>query len=174
MSLSFETARLIVSEVTDALALSERAELIGRIPAILTPRVVENLPPSFHGICSAESAEIWLDRVLSESRLLLVKSTEQGLIGFLFVHVENENEAHIGYLLAEACWGKGFASELLEGFIREASAGKQWSKIIGGVDPSNIASINLLKKLGFSERVGGESGVLTYEYAFLRCKPPLR
>lgn len=164
MALSFETSRLKVTEIAADFSLPERASLIDQVPEILTQSVVENLPPYFHGIDSSELADIWLTRILSESQLLLVKSTDDFLIGFLFVHLQNENEAHIGYLLAEKYWGKGLASELLQAFIREASKGTLWVKIIGGVDKSNIASINLLKKLGFLERAGGEGNVVNYEY----------
>ncbi|KAA8667132.1 GNAT family N-acetyltransferase [Vibrio gigantis] len=164
MAISFETQRLKVEEVAGELSVSERLTLLQRVPEILTPSVVENLPPYFHDIVSDELAEIWLNRMLSESRLLQIKANDNELIGFLFVYVEDETDAHIGYLLAEAFWGKGLASELLQHFITEVAKAESWSTLIGGVDRSNIASANLLKKLGFVEQSSDESAVVFYEY----------
>ncbi len=106
MAISFETQRLKVEEVASELTVPERSALLERVPGILTPSVVENLPPYFHGIVSRELAEIWLDRMFSESRLLQVKYNDNQLIGFLFAYVEDESDAHIGYLLAEEFWAK--------------------------------------------------------------------
>ncbi|QUX96440.1 GNAT family N-acetyltransferase [Marinomonas sp. CT5] len=168
MTLSFETQRLKVDEVSKELALNERSALVEKIPYILTPSVVENLPPYFHGITSSELSITWLDRMRLESRLLLVKSQDNELIGFLFVYVESESEAHIGYLLSEKHWGQGLASELLQCFIQEVARVEPWSKLIGGVEISNVASANLLKKLGFVEQAGNETSVIFYEYRISR------
>ena len=168
MALSFETSRLNVIEIEDGFALSERTSLLERIPDILTPSVVENLPPHFHDVASVESAEVWLERMLSESRLLQIKSENSEIIGFLFASVENGSYAHIGYLLAEEYWGKGLASELLKGFIAKVTETEQWLKLVGGVDQSNVASSGLLKKSGFVEQVANENGVVFYEYTIPR------
>jgi RimJ/RimL family protein N-acetyltransferase len=167
MGLSFQTARLTVKEADLELSLSERSALHQRIPQILTPAVVENLPPYFHGIDSCHLAQQWLERMLAESRLFLVSSDDRTLMGLLFAYVDNDNDAHIGYLLAQEFWGKGFASELLQGFISEVSNSENWSKLIGGVDQTNIASAKLLKKLGFVERPAEDNGVIFFEYRIL-------
>ena len=86
----------------------------------------------------------------------------------LYCLSEEESDAHIGYLLAEEFWGKGFASELLKSFIKEVAKTESWSTLIGGVDRSNIASANLLKKLGFVEQASDESAVVFYEYKLSR------
>ncbi len=88
MTISFETDRLRVVEVSGELALIERSTLLEQIPTILTPSVVENLPPYFHGITSCELAGAWLDRMLLESRLLQVKSETHELIGFCSLIVQ--------------------------------------------------------------------------------------
>lgn len=169
MAIAFETQRLRVEEISGNLSPDEQSILIKQIPTILTPPVVENLPPYFHSITSRQLAQVWLDQLLLESRLLQVKSTANELIGFLFAYVESENNvAHIGYLLCEECWGKGLASELLQSFIKEVARTESWSKLVGGVDTSNVASANLLKKLGFIERPENESGVIFYEYTIPR------
>lgn len=165
MAISFKTARLDISELTDNLSLTERSALLKQIPHILSPRVVEHLPPYFHGIVCEKTAEIWFTRMLSESRLLQVKYKNTGTIGFMFIYPENEFAAHIGYLLAEEYWGKGLASELLQGFISHIRATGPWQKLIGGVAESNIASCALLTKAGFVSHTAPENGVIFYEYA---------
>lgn len=164
MAISFESQRLTVVEITEGFDLSKHSYFLERIPQILTPAVVENLPPYFHEIGSGEQARIWLGRMLSESRLLQVEADGQELIGFLFVYVENDEYAHIGYLLAQEYWGRGLASELLQGFINSVEKSEPWLKLIGGVDQANIASAKLLQKLGFIEQPSNDSCVVFYEY----------
>ncbi|HCM0711506.1 TPA: GNAT family N-acetyltransferase [Vibrio parahaemolyticus] len=164
MAISFESQRLTVVEITEGFELSKHSCLLERIPQILTPAVVENLPPYFHEIGSSEQARIWLERMLLESRLLQVEAEGRELIGFLFAYVENDEYAYIGYLLAEEYWGRGLASELLQGFIHEVEKSESWLKLIGGVVQSSIASAKLLKKLGFIAQPTKDSGVVFYEY----------
>lgn len=163
MTLSFNTARLTVTEITSDITFSKRAILLTQVPNILTPAVVENLPPYFHDIHSSEMASLWLERMLSESRLLIVQLTNDEIIGFIFAYVENNNEVHIGYLLAQPHWGKGLASEMLQGFIAQVKQSMPWRKLIGGVDRSNKASAHLLKKLGFVEQDANEGNVIFYQ-----------
>lgn len=167
MAISFKSQRLTVIEITEAFDLSNHTYLLERIPQILSPAVVENLPPYFHRIDSSEQAQTWLKRMLLESRLLQVLAEDHELIGFLFAYVKNDMYAHIGYLLAEEYWRRGLASELLQGFIDEVEKSESWLKLIGGVDQSNIASAKLLKKLGFIERPSLDRNVVFYEYTIL-------
>jgi RimJ/RimL family protein N-acetyltransferase len=170
MTISFVTPRLTVVEVEADTSLSERSQLLACVPTILTPAVVAALPPYFHGVSSPATAEAWLDRMLSQSRLLLVKSASDDVIGFLFVYVAQGNFAHIGYLLAQACWGKGLATELLQGFMTDVGNTQPWQKLVAGVDQTNAASAKLLKKLGFVEQVTDESDVTVFEYILPKHK----
>lgn len=85
MAIAFETRRLKIIENSSKLTFSERSTLLDRIPKILTPSVFKDLPPYLHKITSSQSAEIWLDRMLLESRLFQIKSKNNEIIGFLFV-----------------------------------------------------------------------------------------
>ena len=165
---SFETSRLRVVEIDKNISSSKRLTILKQVPSILTPAVVENLPPYFHGITSSEHAEKWLAIMLQDSRLLEVSLANNELVGFLFVSLENEALAHIGYLLTQEHWGKGLASELLNAFIEEATNNELWTKLIGGVDQSNVASANLLKKLGFVAQPAEDTSVVFYEYSVSR------
>ncbi len=165
MALSFETSRLSASEILGDIDAPELMGMLAQVPAILSSVVVENLPPYFHRIKSEADAKVWFERTLSESRLLVVKLIGEGtIIGFVFVSVTNSRDAQIGYLLGEQYWGKGLATELLRGFIRQVGQTESWLKLIGGVDRSNHSSAKLLQKLGFIEQSGSDSEVIFYEY----------
>lgn len=161
MALSFNTPRLNVIEINSNTAKLEQAALVNALPSILTPAVVANLPGYFQGIDSI-AAEKWLANMLNECRLLMVQSQHQEVVGLLFIYTENQ-DAHIGYLLAEQYWGQGLAFELLQGFINLASTQSHWHKLIAGVDESNTPSIKLLKKLAFEKQASKENGMLFYE-----------
>ncbi|MBW3698458.1 N-acetyltransferase [Vibrio sp. T187] len=165
MALSFNTTRLDIFEISSDTEQQQLSNLFACVPGLLTPTVVENLPPYFHGIETQIDVQIWVERMLSESRLYAVKDTEQSaIIGFIFVFVEDDGQAHIGYLLGEEFWGKGFASELLQGFIEHIRKSEPWTKLVGGVDRKNIASSKLLLKLGFKKQPNHEREVIFYEY----------
>ncbi|MBY6210064.1 GNAT family N-acetyltransferase [Microbulbifer agarilyticus] len=166
MNFDFETSRLVVTELTADGAVSDRTGLLLEIPEILTPVVVAYLPPHFSGICSSQDAEAWLDRMYSESHLLLVTArVDKTPVGFLFVHVGQERDAHIGFLLRESHWGQGLASELLRGFIDEVRESRTLRTLIGGVSLENTQSQRLFEKLDFSKRIDSQMDTLFYEIA---------
>lgn len=166
---SLTTSRLNIQEVPDDMGQAKKERLCAQLPELLTPAVVENLPPYFHSIHSQADALTWLERMVSESRLFLVKKMGQdALIGLLFAYVSDDDEAHIGYLLGEPYWGQGFATELLRGFIEDVAQTENWTKLIGGVDRHNAASSRLLLKLGFTEQPDTDGEVVFYEYPLPR------
>ena len=157
----FNTPRLATIEANSELEALDLDAIYSSIIKILTPEVVPQLPPYFSDITSRESAQTWFERMLDESLLFLVYQTElQQLIGFSFIYLEQTDEgkknAHLGYLLAQAFWGKGFASELVSHLIAHIQTRDLADTLIAGVDESNLASIALLKKLGFNQ---GESNI---------------
>ncbi|WP_298442147.1 GNAT family N-acetyltransferase [uncultured Ferrimonas sp.] len=149
MSLStlFTSPRLEVSQVTLPLTTTEHQQLIDAAITLLTPAVVAPLPPYFAAVTDQASAAIWLDRMLADSTLLLVSSQQQA-IGFCFAFAEPE-QVHIGYLLGQAYWGQGLATELLRHWIDWAQHHSYWQRLIGGVGRDNPASAAVLRKLGF-------------------------
>lgn len=56
----------------------------------------------------------------------------------------------IGYLIARPHWGKGYAREALTAYIRHAFLNGA-SHLTADVDPNNLRSRNLLKRMGFVE-----------------------
>ena len=123
---------------------------------ILTPKVTQSLPPQWQGTYSLERARNWIKERDEEGVTLIIveksnqnaKST-QTAIGFviLFEDATGKN-LRLGYLLAESVWGKGYASELIQGFV-EWCKDNDISSITGGVEADNIASRRVLEKNGF-------------------------
>lgn len=150
MNLIYETQRLRVFEISNSLPLKEENNLLECIIELFTPSVVLNLPSYFHKIKSLADAKTWFDRMNSESSLFVIKHNESNkIMGFIFAFVENERDAHIGYLLGESYWKQGYASEVLKGFLLNAKKQKKWNKLIAGVDSNNEVSSKLLLKTGF-------------------------
>lgn len=164
---SFSSARLSILEANSQLDRIGRESIYHSIIQILTPEVVSQLPPYFSNINTPVSAQTWFERMLNESRFFLVyQCNKQKLIGFSFLFLDESNtkrkEAHLGYLLAKETWGQGFASELVTALIEHCQQNNIADRLIAGVDETNLASIALLKKVGFRQTNHNETNTLTF------------
>ncbi len=61
------------------------------------------------------------------------------------------NMPEFGFILHPDAWGQGIGSEAARAFIDYAFATHDIEAITADVDPNNAASLNLLRKLGFTE-----------------------
>lgn len=62
----------------------------------------------------------------------------------------NTNQSiRIGYVISEKYWGNGFASELIEALVSKLLEVGSVLSVVGGVAPSNVASVRVLTKNGF-------------------------
>ena len=119
---------------------------------ILSESVTQSLPPEWQGPYSTARADQWIDQRDKEGVTLLVINKESAkAIGLVILfEPETSGEFRLGYMLAESAWGKGYASELIGGFV-------DWCKnnavqsVVGGVERNNIASRRVLEKNGFIE-----------------------
>ena len=99
------------------------------------------------------------------------------LCAFSFEH----RRCEIGYALASACWGRGYAAEALDLAIGLAFDELDLERIEADIDPRNEPSIRLVERLGFQREgllrsrwcIGGEmqDAVL---YGLLRSDPRTR
>jgi len=166
--MKYSTPRLAVQQLAEDMP-ADQLQVIGTAAqVILSPSVVAHLPPNFQNIQSLAAAQGWLENMLAESTLLTIRETSadqhQGpLMGFVFVYVDDQ-DAHLGYLLGEAYWGKGFASEFLAGLLAYAKQHTSWGKLIGGVGKENQASSHVLSKLGFVAEHRDSNGTTFYAY----------
>lgn len=83
----------------------------------------------------------------------VIEKTSSTLIGFCGLNaepVEGVEEVEIGYRLARAYWGRGLATEAATATRDHAFGCLGIDSLIAIVEPENIASINVIEKLGFN------------------------
>ena len=99
--------------------------------------------------------ERWMDSMIAVDPAIsddFIVTLDGGLIGKLGAWKLPE----VGFLLAPAHWGKGYASEGLAAFIeRRRTLGSV--ELTADVDPRNLASLRLLERHGFAE-IGRAAG----------------
>ena len=147
----FSTERLLVNE-WHSFSQDEwpQQDLDNVIQEILTERVTQNLPPSWQGSYTLARAHQWIiERDKEGITLLAVDKASKQVIGMMILfESEVSGNLRLGYMLNESAWGKGFASELVSGFVNWCRRNDIHS-ITGGVERSNIASRRVLEKCGF-------------------------
>jgi len=147
----YSTNRLLVCEWHSVCSDEcDQESLENIVISILTPEVTQPLPPQWQGSYSLERARDWIKERDEEGvTLIVVEKSIQTAIGFVILFEDaTGQDLRLGYLLAESAWGKGYASELIQGFVA-------WCKdngiasVTGGVERDNIASRRVLEKNGF-------------------------
>jgi RimJ/RimL family protein N-acetyltransferase len=131
------------------------ADLPVFVQNLLSPVVAAELPDYWQGEYSIERASEWIAERDSESSVLIAKISSNSPVGLLILYPYGQ-QVRIGYLLSEDHWGKGFATELLSGFIDWCTKSKVFDEVIAGVASSNVASIRVLEKCGFVRKASDE------------------
>ncbi len=165
---AFDTERLTVRNWRyDADDNWPSRELSAAVQQTLTPAVTSALPPGWQGPYTLERASSWIEEREAEGTVLRV--TERGTgeaVGLLLLGEEalddGSLEARLGYLLAESAWGRGFATELVTGFVEWCRTQSAVRSIAGGVDADNVASRRVLEKCGFAVAEETGSGEVLY------------
>lgn len=137
-------------------SLSSASQSLQRfVASLLTDRVTAFLPDEWRGTFDEGRASSWIaERDLEGTTLIAMEKEASGPVGLLILSepptqgADATREVHVGYVLAEASWGKGMATELLAGFVawcrREAQV-----LIYAGVSTDNAPSAAVLEKNGF-------------------------
>ena len=90
----------------------------------------------------------WIGARDAESDIYLIREKgTDALIGLMFLTPSFNNDIHLGYLLGQSAWGKGYASELLAGLMLHVP--KTGFRLLGAVGRENPASAHVLRKTGF-------------------------
>ena len=153
---TFNTERLLIKSVKSQI-LDEKNErlLTLKVLELLTPAVTNSLPSEWQKITSFKEANNWWQQRIEESSFLTIKlKSNNEIIGFVFLYgndtKQKQLDLHIGYLLGESYWAKGYGSELVKGLVTWAYLDKHIHALVGGVEVNNIASIKVMEKNGFS------------------------
>ncbi len=150
-AIRFETARL---EVLPWRTPGEDADLAGFLEVLLDDEVTRWLPRSWQGPFPRERTLRWIERRDAEGTILRVLAKDsREPVGLLTLYgsvcAEGSAELRIGYLLARAAWGRGLASELVEGLVAWCRAQCGPGRLVAHVTPANLASRRVLEKSGF-------------------------
>jgi RimJ/RimL family protein N-acetyltransferase len=82
----------------------------------------------------------------------VVERQSQAVIGycglFFFPDINGQPEVEIGYRLARAAWGRGYATEAAQAVRDFAFDRLGLQRLIAIIDPSNTASIRVAEKIG--------------------------
>ncbi len=107
--------------------------------------------------------------------LALVERRSMRVRGGLGLHQREPGRVEIGYCLARAVWGLGYASEAVRSAVRFADIRFEGAELFGLVVPENVASERVLLRNGF-EPAGDVSpyapwmdGLCSTALAFRRC-----
>lgn len=160
----FETPRLRVTHWMEVLAdPAQRAALEIALDAILTSQVLAPLPTSFHR-AGGSSVSTWIEARAAESDVYLVSlrtgtSEVVGLMILADIVSDAGRDMHLGYLMAQGVWGRGYASELVAGLVDQA-VGLGPLRLLAGVAEDNPASAKVLEKRGFRRDPSLETGAM--------------
>jgi RimJ/RimL family protein N-acetyltransferase len=96
------------------------------------------------------TSEHWVvERDQEGTTLIVVEKQTKHPIGLVMLHSScSKTDIRLGYMLSESVWGKGLASELIQGLVARGSRHKI-NSFIGGVGLENKASKRVLEKNGF-------------------------
>ena len=88
------------------------------------------------------------------------------VIGFAGLkYLDDLSEVDIGYRLLPAYWGVGLATEVCRAVLDYGFAHLRLERIIGLVDPENVASVRVLEKLGLTfDEVMEDQGLTVAKY----------
>lgn len=167
----FTTDRLQVTHWRTAISTAQgRAHLAAALTGLLTPEVLRHLPPTFQIAGAQDAVARWIAARDAESDVLTITHRKSGaLLGLMILAPDPETVhpplLHLGYLLGEPAWGKGYATELIRGFAA-AQSGHAPLTLQGGVATDNPASARVLEKAGFTLRADLSDGeTQIYEHA---------
>lgn len=85
--------------------------------------------------------------------LAVVERQSRRVRGGLGLHERAPGRVEIGYCLARAVWGLGYASEAVESAVRFAAGQFESAELFGLVAPENVVSGRVLVKNGFERAV---------------------
>jgi len=102
-----------------------------------------------------ETRQMLLERPIRDyesrgyGRMACIEKSSGRLIGFSGLkYLDGLQEVDVGYRFLKDCWGKGYATESARLLMQEGIREHGFKRIIGLAERENVASTNVLKKLG--------------------------
>ncbi len=162
MSLIAETDRLKIrifemDDVEPMLRIFGDVEVMHFGDGIQTRDWVQNfLRESINGIEQFPGAAPWAVDLKNQFETI-------GYCGlFYFSDINGRAELEIGYRIARDYWGQGYATEAAAAVRDYVFKTLKHPRLIALIDPENISSINVAKKIGFRFEADVTSGIYPY------------
>jgi len=133
-----------------------RADLGGLMEINGDPEVTLFLPyPTWKTFADAEAWFERMDRISRETgsrQLVVVREEDKKLVGtaLLFNFDETSKRLELGYVIGRSYWRQGYAQEVLRTLLDYLFAIGDIRRVEAEVHPDNVASMSLLRKLGFT------------------------
>lgn len=147
----FETDRLVVGPWHE---LVESDDLAAMVTPMLTESVTRALPEDWRGEFSLDRTQRWIaERDAESPTLIALDKTIRTAVGLVLLF-ESSTELEginfrVGYVIDEAQWGQGFASEIVAGLVTWAHTLPDPVTLTAGVEAGHQASARVLAKNGF-------------------------
>ncbi|TAG46418.1 MAG: N-acetyltransferase [Betaproteobacteria bacterium] len=167
------------------LRLVRREDLPALFDVNSNPAVTQFLPyPAWQ---TMDDANVWYERTLTRQETgaawqfaIVLQQTGLALgTCLLFNFDPSSRRAETGYVLGQAHWSKGYASEAMRGLIAYAFDTLDLRRLEAQINPNNVASCALIERLGFAregllrERFFDNGGFCDSAfYGLLRELPP--
>jgi|SaaInlStandDraft_6_1057023.scaffolds.fasta_scaffold02128_4 RimJ/RimL family protein N-acetyltransferase len=125
---------------------------------------------------SVEDCHLWIERTLNNYQtqgygMTVIESRDgESFIGFVGVtHPGNQVEAEIKYSLFPQHWGKGYATEVVQGMLVYVAEKFGLERVIATTYPENTQSHRVLEKSGMScfQTVIDEDGDTSKDFEWL-------
>lgn len=145
-----ETGRLLLRAPVEG----DAADVVSGVGSFAVARMLLKVPhPYFPDDAVQWIASARASMAAGDELALLIVAGDRA-VGCVGLH-DLAGEPRLGYWLAEAEWGKGYATEASGAMIRHAFDGMAVPAIHSGVFAENAASLRVQEKLGFA--VTGQS-----------------
>lgn len=95
-------------------------------------------------------------------RMACIEKSTGRLVGFSGLkYLDDLQEVDVGYRFLPDCWGKGYATESARALMQRGAEEHGITRVIGLVEPGNVASARVLEKLGlvFEREIAPQGGM---------------
>ncbi|KQW82615.1 GNAT family N-acetyltransferase [Brevundimonas sp. Root1279] len=142
-----------VVETRRLLLRSPGPQDISRLAALANDSDIARMTLRMPHPFSADDAEDFIVGVAGQdpakARTFLIEHEDHGAVGVIGLFEDRDPAPEVGYWIGRPFWGRGFATEALEGAVVWAS--RQWRRraLVAGHFSDNPASGRVLEKAGF-------------------------
>ena len=151
-----KTKRLFLRKPAD----SNKQDLINQIGNINVSQSLTNVPYPY----TMDHASEWLKTINQRAHKYNYSIfLNLALIGGVSLILKDDGCYELGYWLGENFWGNGYATEAAKGLLSHIFENEKNPKITSGYLQGNIASANVLSKLGFKKTGEVETYVLSLD-----------